>query len=319
MLLQTLLLLAGLVLLLTAGELLVRGAVDLARALNVPALIVSLTIVAFGTSAPEMVVSAQAVMNGNGGIALGNIIGSNVANILMVLGIPALVYPISAHVPGLRPHAFVMAAATLLFAYAAYILGGISQFFGIMLFAGLLGYLILMLIQAKRSPTGNPVVDDVDEFTDGNGLNFLTILFLVLGLVGLPLGAHLLVTNGAAVASAFGVRDAIIGLTVIAFGTSLPELATVMSAALKKKSDVAIGSIVGSNIFNLLAVGGITGVVGGARFDSASLTLDIPIMLIATAILVIFTLMKKDIGRVTGAVMTILYITFIAILSGAFV
>ncbi len=301
----------GLLVLLTSGELLVRGAVDLARALNVPALIVSLTIVAFGTSAPEIVVSIQAVLNGSSGIALGNIVGSNITNILMVLGMPAIIYPIASNIEGISRHVLVMGAATLAFAMAAYFFAQINFAIGFALFASLVAYLVYMLLDAINGSGENPILDEVEEFSDGNGLRLSTVLFIIAGLIGLPLGAHLLVTNGSSLASAIGVRDAVIGLTVIAFGTSLPELATVISAALKKKSDVAIGSIVGSNIFNLLAVGGVTGLAGGAAFDQASLRFDLPVMMIASLALIGFVLSKRDIGRGAGLVMSIGYISFI--------
>ncbi len=312
MITQIVLVIVGLLMLLTSGELLVRGAVDLARALKVPALIVSLTIVAFGTSAPEIVVSIQAVLNGSSGIALGNIIGSNIANILMVLGIPAIIYPISSHVPGLRPHALTMIAATLIFAFFAYSNGAINFLFGAILFAALLCYLGFVLVDTLRGGGENPVLDQVEDYSDADsGLQALTIVFLIVGLIGLPLGAHILVTNGSEIASQIGIRDAIIGLTIVAFGTSLPELATVFSAALKKKSDVAIGSIVGSNIFNLLAVGGVTGLFGGAKFDAASLQFDLPVMIVASLVLVLFVVTQRNIGRLTGILMTAGYIAFI--------
>ena len=315
MLQEVIFLIAGLVVLLTAGELLVRGAVDLARALNVPALIVSLTIVAFGTSAPEIFVSIKAVFSNSGGIAIGNIIGSNVANILMVLGFPAIIYPMSAHVAGLRIHGFVMAFATLVFAAIAYMFGAIDFRFGLLLFAGIVCYVGYMLIDAIRGSRENPILDDVDEFSDGQGVNLLTITFVVVGIIGLPLGASLLVTNGSAIAVQLGIRETVIGLTVVAFGTSLPELATVISAALKKKSDVAIGSIVGSNIFNLLAVGGVTGLAGGAVFDPISLRFDLPVMVLSALLLFIFVTLRRDIGRVTGLLMAGGYIAFIIALA----
>ncbi|MEL6111443.1 MAG: calcium/sodium antiporter [Pseudomonadota bacterium] len=315
MLHEILFLLAGLVILLTAGELLVRGAVDLARALRVPALVVSLTIVAFGTSAPEIFVSIQAVTSDAGGIALGNIIGSNIANILMVLGFPAIIYPMSSHVPGLRRHGVIVTAATLVFAFIAYTMGGITQTVGLALTAAIICYVLSMMIEARRGTGENPILDDVEEFTDGDGLALSTLIFIIVGLIGLPLGAHLLVKNGVIIATSLGVRETIIGLTVIAFGTSLPELATVISAALKKKSDVAIGSIVGSNIFNLLAVGGATGLAGGAVFDPVSLRFDLPVMVGATLLLFIFIIRRQDIGRVAGLVMAGGYVSFIATLA----
>lgn len=304
-------LLLGLAVLLVAGDLLVRGAVGLAAALKVPALIVSLTIVAFGTSAPEMVVSVQAVLTGNDGIALGNIIGSNVANVFLVLGLPALIYPISTHVIGLRRHALIMLLATAAFIGAAYGPGYIDTAIGGGLFAGIIAYVAYMWIRASTGGANDPVIDEVEEYQASTGVNLKTLLFLAAGLIGLPLGAHLLVSNGASLAMGLGVREELIGLTIVAFGTSLPELATVMAAAFHKKSDVAIGGVIGSNIFNLLAVGGAAGLAGTAVFDPESMRVDIPVMIIASIAVAAFVLTRRDIGRLSGAVFFLAYIGFI--------
>ena len=312
--------LIGLAILLVAGDLLVRGAVGLAAALGVPALIVSLTIVAFGTSAPELVVTVQSVLSGNDGIAIGNIIGSNIANIFLVLGLPAIIYPISTHVRGLRRHMAFMLLATAVFAGIAYNIGHIDSTIGGALFAGILVYVGYMWVRASIGKSTEPVLDEVEEYQSAAGLNARTISFLFAGLIGLPIGAHLLVTNGAALAEGMGVREEVIGLTIIAFGTSLPELATVIAAALHKKSDVAIGGIIGSNIFNILAVGGAAGLAGTATFESASLRVDIPVMIAAAVILAAFVLTRRDISRLTGLFMFGAYAGFIialAALAGA--
>ena len=305
------LILVGLSVLLIAGDLLVRGAVGLANAMKIPALIVSLTIVAFGTSAPELVVSIQAVLSGNSGIALGNIIGSNIANVFLVLGLPAMIYPISAHVIGLRRHAVFMILATIAFALIAYRNGAIEFQTGAMLFTGILIYIAVMWARAVRGAPDDPVIDEVAEYASQGG-SAKTLLFLIGGLVGLPLGAHLLVSHGADLAYDIGVREEVIGLTIIAFGTSLPELATVVAAALHKKSDVALGGVIGSNIFNLLAVGGAAGLTGVAVFDAASLRIDIPVMIIAAAAVSAFVFTRRDIGRFSGLLMFLCYVVFIA-------
>lgn len=305
----------GLIVLLIAGDLLVRGAVGLAAALKIPALIVSLTIVAFGTSAPELVVSVQAVLAGNDGIALGNIIGSNIANIFLVLGLPALIYPITTHVPGLRRHAVLMLMATAGFVAAAYLAGHIDTKIGGALFAGIIAYVAYMWIRAAGGDARDPVIDEVGEYQEAAGLNAKTLIFLAAGLVGLPLGAHLLVSNGATLAAGLGVREEVIGLTIIAFGTSLPELATVVAAALHKKSDVAIGGVIGSNIFNILAVGGAAGLAGTADFDSESLRLDIPVMIAAALTITAFVLTRRDIGRLSGLTMIAAYVGFMYLLA----
>lgn len=308
------LIILGLGILLISGDLLVRGAVGLATALKIPALIVSLTVVAFGTSAPELVVTVQAVFNGTAGIALGNIVGSNIANVFLVLGFPAIIYPITTRVEGLRRHAFVMLVATVMFAGFAYLRGAIDVVAGGVLLAFILTYIIYLWIRASRSDEPDPMIDEVADYAE-SGIGWKTILFLIAGLVGLPLGANLLVTHGAGLASSLGVRDELIGLTIIAFGTSLPELATVCAAAFHKKSDVAIGGVIGSNIFNLLAVGAAAGLAGGASFDQQSLSFDIPVMIAATLIISFFVFTRRDIGRFSGTLFGLAYIGFIAALA----
>ncbi|MEO0400178.1 MAG: calcium/sodium antiporter [Pseudomonadota bacterium] len=303
----------GLVVLLASGDILVRGAVAMARALNIPALLVSLTIVAFGTSAPELVVAIQAVLNNSDGIALGNIIGSNIANVLLVIGLPALIYPMSTHVEGLRRHGAFLLIATAVFMGIAYSLGEVSRLAGYGLFVGIVAYISYTGYRALTAGD-DAMLDDVEEYGDG-GLSIRTILFLLFGLIGLPLGAHLLVKYGAFLAADLGVRDEVIGLTIIAFGTSLPELATVAAAAVHRKSDVAIGNIVGSNIFNILAVGGAAGIAGGARFDASSLSLDLPIMGAATLLLAGYVFARRDITRVSGVAMTLAYAVFILLIA----
>lgn len=302
----------GLIVLLVAGDLLVRGAAGLASALKIPALIVSLTVVAFGTSAPELFVSVNAVLTGNSGIAIGNIVGSNIANIFLVLGLPALIYPISAHVKGLRRHGVIMLAATAAFSVIAYRGGVLDHRAGAALFAGILFYVASLWTRARAGGGDEPVVPEVGEYAEAATSTGKTIFFLIAGLIGLPLGAQLLVSNSAALAAALGVREDVIGLTIIAFGTSLPELATVTAAAFHKKSDVAMGAVVGSNIFNILAVGGATGLAGVATFHPASLELDIPVMIGAGLIAAFFIFARRDIHRVSGLLMCLAYAGFIA-------
>ncbi|MEL6213543.1 MAG: calcium/sodium antiporter [Pseudomonadota bacterium] len=298
--------------LLIAGDLLVRGAVGLATALRIPALIVSLTIVAFGTSAPELVVSVQAVLSGKAGIAIGNIIGSNIANILLVLGLPAIIYPITTNVAGLRRHAIVMLAATAVFAGFAYTSGQIATVAGAVLAVGILLYVSYMGLKARAANGDDPMLDEVSEYAEAAGVGWKTGLYIVAGLIGLPLGAHLLVTYGGALAADLGIREEVIGLTIIAFGTSLPELATVVAAAFHKKSDVAIGGVVGSNIFNLLAVGGAAGLVGTAPFDTKSLAFELPVMVAAAVLISVYIFTRRDVGRLSGLFYVAAYSAFIA-------
>lgn len=315
MVIEIALIILGLAILLIAGDLLVRGAVALAAALKVPALLVSLTIVAFGTSAPELVVTVQAIFKDAAGIAIGNIVGSNIANVLLVLGLPAIIYPMSTHINGLRRHAVVMLVGSIVFAAFAYTRGAIDFQAGVILFGGIIAYISYMCLRAISGPGDDPVLDEVDDYDQNSGFSLMTLIYLAAGLIGLPLGAHLLVTNGASLAADLGVRDTLIGLTIIAFGTSLPELATVAVAAFRKKSDVAIGNVIGSNIFNLLAVGGAAGLAGGASFDAKALSLDLPAMLAVAGILGFYVFLKRDIARPAGVVFFLTYIFFIIAVS----
>lgn len=315
MTIQFLLIIAGLALLLFCGDLLVRGAVGLAKSLKIPALIISLTVVSFGTSAPELFVSVQAVLVGDGGIALGNIIGSNIANIFLVLGVPAMVYPIKTYVAGLGRHAFVMIAATAAFAAVGYMYGSIDPTIGMCLLLGVILYITYLWVRTVRSPGEEPILEDIDDYGPDDKSTLKTAALIACGLLGMPLGAYLLVSNGAAIAGSLGVREELIGLTIIAFGTSLPELATVVSAAVRKQSDVAIGGIIGSNIFNIFAVGGAAGIAGTAKFDPMSLRLDIPVMILAALFLAAYVFTRKKIGRLSGLAISIAYIVFIYLLA----
>lgn len=311
-----LLILLGLAVLLVGGDLLVRGAVGIASALKIPALLVSLTIIAFGTSAPELFVSVLSVLEHQPGIALGNIIGSNIANVLLVLGLPALVYPMSARVDGLRRHGVAMLVATAAFAGVAYATGILDRPIGAAFLAGIVLYVIFLGVTARRSSSKDPVIDDVATYAEGSKSNLGAAgLYIIAGLIGLPVGAHFLVDSGSSIASGLGVRSEVIGLTIVAFGTSLPELATVLAAAFHKKSDVAIGNVVGSNIFNIFAVGGAAGLAGGAPFSPTSLTFDLPVMIVSALLLGLFIFLKRDIGRVAGLIFVIAYGGFLAALA----
>jgi cation:H+ antiporter len=313
----------GLGILVIAGDLLVRGAVNLAGILKVPTLLVSLTIIAFGTSAPEFVVTLQDVLtsaDGQNGIAMGNIIGSNIANILLVLGLPAIIAPIAMTTPGLRQHAFFMLVATVMFLFFAYYRGVIDPLAGFVLMGTIFVYIIYVGFRAKTGHAEESVLDDLDEYQDETGRAWKTPAFLVAGLIGLPLGAKMLVDNGAAMATDLGVREELIGLTIVAFGTSLPELATVFAAAMKRHADVAVGNIVGSNIFNLLFVGGTAGLASmtatgnPSYFTVDARHFDMPVMLISTLVLIAMIYLGARINRFIGFGFLGLYLGYIAFL-----
>jgi cation:H+ antiporter len=310
---ELILILAGLAALLISGDLLVRGAVGVARALAVPPLIVSLTIVAFGTSAPELFVATRSVLSGAPGIALGAIAGSNVANLLLVIGLPALFHTISTSAAGLRQHAGALMIATAVYAGFVYGRGGLDQTSGAILLAGIFAYVAYLWIRAARGARVDPVIHEADHYADGERVTVATLLYLISGIVGLPLAAGLLTDNAASLAAAAGVRAELIGLTIVAVGTSLPELATVLVAALRGRGEVALGSVIGSNIFNIFAVGGAAGLAGGGGFDAQMRSIEIPFMLAATLAVALAVFLRRDIGRPAGLAMLLAYAAFIAL------
>ena len=307
----------GLLILLLAGDLLVKGAVNLSLRLGVPALIVSLTIVAFGTSAPELLIAIQAVHDGVPGLALGNVVGSNTANILMVLGIPALLATMHTSECDTRKSYSFMIIATLVFIALAF-RGTFDWIAGVVL----LGLLTFVLLDAFREAHGHRKAeaaasneDDEDiEGADPNLPGWRITVFLLLGLIGLPLGANLLVDNATIIARTYGVTDTVIGLTLVAVGTSLPELATTVMAALRRQADVALGNVIGSNMFNLLAIIGIAALVGPIAVDPEFLYQDLWVMLAASILIVPFVYMKLDLNRIWGAAFSVLYIGYIALI-----
>ena len=303
----------GLVILLLAGDSLVKGAVNMSLRLGVPALIVSLTIVAFGTSAPELLISVQAIWDGVPGLALGNVVGSNTANVLLVLGVPALMATLHTSECNTRSSYLQMIAATLLF-IALCFRGSFDWFAGVVLLVALAAMLTYAALSASKHRAAVSEVDDDEEIegADPNLAWWKIILFLVLGLIGLPLGANLLVEGAVNIARDFGITETVIGLTLIAIGTSLPELATTVMAALRRQADVALGNVIGSNMFNLLGIMGVASLVGTIPVDQQFLSFDLWVMLGASLLLIPFVFMKVDISKRWGVALTAAYIGYIA-------
>jgi cation:H+ antiporter len=301
----------GLVLLLLGGDALVKGAVNLSLRLGVPALVVSLTIVAFGTSAPELLISVQSILDGVPGIALGNVVGSNTANILLVLGIPALLATMHTSACETRNNYLQMIAATVLFMALCYV-GVLTWISGLLLLAALAAMLTYAFVQVRRHR--NATANDVEVEGADPDMPWPKIgMFLALGLIGLPLGANLLVDGAVNIATAFGVSETVIGLTLVAIGTSLPELATTVMAALRRQADVALGNVIGSNMFNLLGIMGIASLVGHVPVDPQFLHFDLWIMLGASLLLTPFVFLRQDINRLWGAILTGLYLAYLAL------
>ncbi|WP_291730136.1 calcium/sodium antiporter [Leisingera sp. F5] len=308
----------GLVILLLAGDALVRGAVNLSLRLGVPALIVSLTIVAFGTSAPELLIAINAVHEGADGIAMGNVVGSNTANILLVLGIPALMRALHTSECNTRKNYVFMLTASVLFIGLAFC-GTFTVWSGLILLAALtvvLGVAFREVRNHRRN--GNNCVADTDleeiEEADPDMPYWRVCTYLLLGLIGLPLGADLLVDNASIIARTYGISETVIGLTLVAIGTSLPELATTVMAAMRRQADVALGNVIGSNMFNLLAIIGIATFIGPISVDPEFLRFDLWVMLGASLLLIPFVFLKQDITRIWGVILTALYLAYMAVL-----
>lgn len=297
----------GLVVLVFAGDALVKGAVNLSLRLGISPLIVGLTVVAFGTSAPELIVSVNAVLKGAPALALGNVVGSNTANILLVLGMPALIAAVAIDRSLTRDYA-IMIASSLLFIALAFT-GVIGTWQALVLLAGLALMLGDCFIRARRGRL------DLDLEGAEDGIpGWKIALSLVAGLVGLPIGAHFLVDGAVGIAQTLGVSEAVIGLTLVAVGTSLPELATTMAAAIRREGGVALGNVLGSNVFNLLGIIGVAGLVGPLPVPDAMLTRDLWIMLGCSLLLGHFIWKGRAIGRLAGTGLLSLYALYVMIL-----
>ena len=295
----------------------VNGAVGLAKTLKVSPLIIGLVIVGFGTSAPEMLVAAVAGWDGDTSLAIGNALGSNITNIALVIGVTAMLTPLTVRSALLKrefPALFLIMGVTL----ALFMDGELSRMDGVILLAGLVVFIAWMVHLGKRSQIENhdPLEDEFIEELPAEMPIRKAIIWLLIGLVALLIGAKLVVWGAVAIAHHFGVSDLVIGLTIVAIGTSLPELATTIASARKGEDDIAIGNILGSNMFNLLGVLGIPAVLHPARFDHQVLIRDFPIMIILTIVLFLLSRFPNDkeggtIGRIGGAGLTIAFISYL--------
>ncbi|MFA8387031.1 MAG: calcium/sodium antiporter [Pelagibaca sp.] len=304
----------GLVILLLAGDALVKGAVNLSLRVGIPALIVSLTIVAFGTSAPELLISVNAALDNVPGIALGNVVGSNTANILLVLGIPALLAVMHTSECDTRKSYVIMLGGSVLFIALAF-RGVFDPLAGFVLLAALvliLGDSFREALAHRRAGQAAPEEEE-PEGADPDMPWWKIILYLALGLIGLPIGADMLVDSSVELATIFGVSDTVIGLTLVALGTSLPELATTVMAALRRQADVALGNVIGSNMFNLLAIIGIASLIAPIPVDPEFLRFDLWVMLGASLLIFPLVFMGRDLTRIWGVVLSALYLGYIAL------
>lgn len=330
--------LLGLVLLVAGGEMLVRGAAGLAERIGMSPLVVGLTVVAFATSAPELAVTIGAVLRGEPGLAVGNVVGSNIANVLMILGAAAVILPLMVKIQLVRVDIPFMAAFSVLFFLLASD-GGLSRVDGLILFVLLLLYISVAIILSKREGqaddlhgpgasiatasagrVGQTVGYEADTMTEAveeveakDGSIVRDLVFLLIGVALLIVGANILVSGATGIARAFGVSELIVGLTVVAIGTSLPELATSIVAVRRGQRDLAVGNVVGSNIFNIGAVAGLAGIISptGLPVPESALALDIPLMIASAAVLIPLAFTGKVIARWEGALLLGLYVAYL--------
>jgi len=310
-------LILGFVLLVVGGESLVRGAVATATRLGLSPLFIGIVLVGFGTSTPELVTSVQAALAGSPGIAVGNIVGSNIANILLILGVGALLLPMACH-PGLLSRdgtVLVLSAAAL---GAVVLVGALDRWTGLAFVAALLAYVAFTYVRESDSPDEAAQMHEAEaalQLTEQPMPLWLALLIALAGIALTIVGARLLVSGAIELATAMGVSETLIGLTVVAVGTSLPELVTAVIAALKKEADVAFGNIVGSNIYNTLGILGITATVQPLDVPREIADFDIWVMLAATVLLLFFAISGWRVSRREGAVLLALYAAYVGYLA----
>jgi cation:H+ antiporter len=306
-------LIGGLALLMAGGEALIRGAVLLARRLGVSPLIIGLTIVGFGTSAPELVVSVLAALAGSPGLVVGNVVGSNMANMMLILGLAALLFPLTVHRDTLRRDGAMMVAATAAFLIIGET-GRADLGHGVVMIGALALYILGSVWSDRRSQNTGAAELHREEAESYSGLlpdtGWAIALAILGGMAGLAAGAHLAVTGASAIAARFGVPDELIGLSVVAIGTSLPELAAAISAARARQADVCVGNVIGSNIFNLLGIAGAAAIAAPLPFSPAMVEFDLWALLGVTLLLFFLMATGRIVTRWEGALLLILYIAY---------
>ena len=313
------LLIVGLVLILLGADALVNGASAVARKYGISEFVVGLTIVGIGTSAPELIVSAISAINGSSDIAIGNVVGSNISNVFMILGITAIIAPISLTKSNLKydlPIALGVSLLLFVLAYDSIFLGKefnvISRWDGLILIA----MFVLFMIYSFKSSASGDQNEESAESENGKVNIVKSVLLIVCGLVGLVLGGRLFVNSGSDIARGFGVSDAFIGITVMAVGTSLPELAASVNAAIKKKGQMALGNVIGSNIFNILLILGTSSIIRPLTLGGITM-IDMGMMILTTVMIMLSALLisKKEIKRGVGALFFMIYVAYIVYLA----
>ncbi len=301
---------AGLLLLTLGAEALIRGATSIAKRLGLSDLLIGVTLVGFGTSSPELVSSLGAAFAGSPGVAVGNVVGANIANILLILGLAALIAPIPVGAEGFRRDAPVLVLSTLA-AIGVSMTGEYGRIAGVVFIAALAAYIATAYITEKRAAQAQLI--DIPHEAPRPLLP--SLIFAIAGLALLIGGAKLLVTGAIGIATALNISETLIGLTIVAIGTSLPELVTSVVASLRGKSDLAFGNVVGSNIYNILGILGATALIHPVAAPLAIIRFDNWIMAAATAALILFAASRNKIERWEGALLTAGYIAYIGFLA----
>ena len=302
---------AGLVVLVWSADRFVDGAAATARHLGLPPLLIGMVVIGFGTSAPELMVSALAAVQGNPGLALGNAYGSNITNIALIAGLVALISPLTVHSQVIRQELPVLGVMTLISLWCLFdgVISRIDAVILLLLLGGFLGY----SIWRSQRPGTDALQTDVEADAAGQNMSLKrSVIWTLIGLVLLIVSSRFLVWGAVTIAEAFGVSDLVIGLTVVAIGTSLPELASSISAVRKNEHDLVIGNVVGSNLFNTLAVVGLAGVIQPIGVDPEVLVRDWPVMAALTLALLVFGIGIKGQGRINRLEGALLLASFVA-------
>jgi cation:H+ antiporter len=312
MFISILYIIGSLVVLYFGANSLVKGAASVAERLGVSSLVVGLTVVAFGTSTPELIVSVKSTLDGFGGISIGNVVGSNIANIGLILGLSALIFPLKAHMQLIRFDTPVMILTALLF-LVFFLDNTIGRVEGMVFFAGIIGYTVFNVVKSRQEHQKIVLKEFDDSVPKVTRHWTIDVLFIILGMAALIIGSEFLVENAVSLARLIGLSEAVIGLTIVAVGTSTPELATSIVAAVKKQPDIAIGNVVGSNIFNILGILGVASLIKPISAPDINL-IDTLVMIGMSIILLPFIKSGFTLRRWEGALLLAIYIGYIGYL-----
>ncbi|MCK5103458.1 MAG: calcium/sodium antiporter [Cyclobacteriaceae bacterium] len=305
------LLIIGLIVLIVGGDYLVRGSSSIALRLRLSPLVVGLTIVAFGTSAPELLISIQSALKGSPDIVMGNVVGSNITNLALVLGLTAVVNPVKVQLNSIRVD-WPMTMGSSILLYLVIIKGYIMSYEGILFVLIIVTYLFLIIRQSRKDVIATKRTLDKEEIPDAPPKQiWKDLVFIVIGCVGLYFGSEWFVNSAKDLALSFGIEERVIGLTIVAIGTSLPELVTAIVASYKGHTELALGNLMGSNIFNILSILGITSIIREIHVHIDIINKDIIWMMLITLMTLPLMIMRREVGRVDGFILLIVYAVYI--------